>query len=176
MLVYNLHHACDIARCVSDAERDSEIRLVRSGEVLNKHTIRNPMIVVCNYIFDTLRQDAFRIVEGQLQEALCTVISEQPEPDPTHPDVIKRMRYARRWPAVRVHVRHVTVSPSRRRAGVTGSTGRALLRSTTIPTFKSMAEPRGARAAHVPRTHCLSWVSSAACFGTTCRVTATRRS
>ena len=51
------------------------------------------MIVVCNYIFDTLRQDAFRIVEGQLQEGLCTVISEQPEPDPTHPDVIKRIRW-----------------------------------------------------------------------------------
>ncbi len=77
----------------ADAEKDTEIRLVRSGEVLNRHTIKNPMIVVCNYIFDTLRQDAFRIVEGQLQEGLCTVISDQPEPDLTNPDIIKRIRY-----------------------------------------------------------------------------------
>ena len=76
----------------ADAETDSEIHLVRSGEVLNRHTIKNPMIVVCNYIFDTLRQDAFRIVEGQLQEGLCTVISDQPEPDLTNPDIIKRIR------------------------------------------------------------------------------------
>lgn len=76
---------------VFNAEKDTELRLQRSGEVLNTSTLKNPMVIVCNYIFDTLRQDAFRIVEGQLQEALCTVASDQHEEDPLHPDVIRRI-------------------------------------------------------------------------------------
>lgn len=68
---------------------------------------------ICNYVFDTLVQDAFRrapahsrlphrrrlnvllttaalggvrrIMGGELQEALCTVMSDRPEPDPLHP-------------------------------------------------------------------------------------------
>jgi hypothetical protein len=63
---------------------------------------------IANYIFDTLRQDAFRIVEGQLQvgvcivqgvyqilmlavlqEAVVTLYTTQQEADPGHPDIIK---------------------------------------------------------------------------------------
>ena len=62
--------------------------------MLNASTIKNPMVVICNYIFDTLKQDAFRIVEGELQQALCTVISDQHEENPIHPDVIRRIRCA----------------------------------------------------------------------------------
>lgn len=40
------------------------------------------MVAVCNYVFDTLRQDAFRVSDGQLHEALCTVTAPQGVEDP----------------------------------------------------------------------------------------------
>jgi hypothetical protein len=68
------------------------VKLARSGVKLTPGSLRNPLIVVANYVFDTLRQDAFRIVEGQLQEALVSVLSDRAEPDAGDPDVIRRMR------------------------------------------------------------------------------------
>lgn len=76
----------------TDAVTDRELRLVRSKEVLDRSTVVNPIVVVSNYIFDTLKNDAFRVAEGELQQALCTVISSKAEPEPTHPDVISRIR------------------------------------------------------------------------------------
>lgn len=77
---------------VLDAENDREITLQLRGAKLGPDTVKNPMVVVCNYIFDTLRQDAFRVVDRQLQEALCTVLSSHPVDNPTHPDVIKLIK------------------------------------------------------------------------------------
>ncbi len=37
-----------------NAEADTELRLQMTGDVLNAETLRNPMIVICNYVFDTL--------------------------------------------------------------------------------------------------------------------------
>jgi len=67
---------------VFDAEHDSRLVLVGSGTVLEAGSLANPMVIVSNYIFDTLRQDAFRVVEGQLQEALATLYSSRPEDAP----------------------------------------------------------------------------------------------
>ena len=62
---------------VFDAEHDREIKLVVSGGRVGPGSGgKCPLIAVANYTFDTLRQDAFRIVEGQLQEAMVTVLSE----------------------------------------------------------------------------------------------------
>jgi len=47
-----------------DAENDMEIYLIMAKKTLNKHTMKNPMVLVANYIFDTLRHEAFRIHEG----------------------------------------------------------------------------------------------------------------
>mmetsp|Transcript_27315 Transcript_27315/g.48293 ORF Transcript_27315/g.48293 Transcript_27315/m.48293 type:complete len:577 (+) Transcript_27315:113-1843(+) len=76
-----------------DAEHDLEIHLILSGKTLNRHTLKNPMVLVANYIFDTLRHEAFRINDGKLQEALITVTSERDaEPDLNDPGLIKRFR------------------------------------------------------------------------------------
>eukprot|EP00466_Bigelowiella_natans_P008183 jgi/Bigna1/134792/aug1.26_g9500 len=76
-----------------DAENDMEIYLIMAKKTLNKHTMKNPMVLVANYIFDTLRHEAFRIHEGKLQEALITVTSERAfEPDVNDPGLIKRFR------------------------------------------------------------------------------------
>jgi SAM-dependent methyltransferase len=60
---------------IFDAEKDTEITLLKSGMHLTPGSLSNPIFAICNYIFDTLRQDAFRIVEGQLQEAHAHVYS-----------------------------------------------------------------------------------------------------
>mmetsp|Transcript_3042 Transcript_3042/g.4527 ORF Transcript_3042/g.4527 Transcript_3042/m.4527 type:complete len:565 (+) Transcript_3042:19-1713(+) len=76
-----------------DAEQDVEIKLILSGKTLNKNTIKNPMVLVANYIFDTLRHEAFRINDGKLQEALITVTSDREvEPDLNDPGLIQRFR------------------------------------------------------------------------------------
>lgn len=69
-----------------DAENDLEIHLILSKKTLDKHSVKNPMILVANYILDTLRHEAFRICDGKLQEALITVTSERDaEPDLNDP-------------------------------------------------------------------------------------------
>ena len=64
---------CDYAKF--DAEKDTEIVLQRAGHVLDLKNAPNS-IFISNYVFDTLRQDAFRIQNGKLEEILCSVFSE----------------------------------------------------------------------------------------------------
>lgn len=64
---------------VLDAERDREIRLERSGVVLDARTLKNPLVVLANYVFDTLRADAFQVRQGRLLESMVTVRADSPE-------------------------------------------------------------------------------------------------
>lgn len=61
----------DLARF--DAERDTELRLERARETLSPATAPNPIIVVANYVFDSLSHDVFRIENGKLEEGLATL-------------------------------------------------------------------------------------------------------
>ena len=61
----------DVARF--DAERDAELHLQRSGVTLRPGAAGNPLIVVANYVFDSLSHDVFRVVRGQLEEGLATL-------------------------------------------------------------------------------------------------------
>ena len=79
---------------VFNAETDTELKLEVSGEVLSASTVTNPMVVVCNYVFDTLTTDAFRVSDGKLQQAQLQLSSSREEKDPAAPDVIKRMTAA----------------------------------------------------------------------------------
>lgn len=81
---------------VFNAEVDDSLTLRHSGRRITPGSLPAPSAAIANYIFDTLRQDAFRVVEGQLQEALAAVYTDHPEDaaDPSHPDVIRRMRVA----------------------------------------------------------------------------------
>jgi hypothetical protein len=77
------------------------------GSSSHKNGNTNPIGVVANYVFDTLRHDAFRLVPVsseaatsasepaalQLHELLLTVSTSQPyEPDRTDPELLKRFR------------------------------------------------------------------------------------
>jgi hypothetical protein len=75
-----------------DAGTDHTLHLLRSGITLAPSTLRNPLIVVANYAFDSLPMDAFRVSENQLFESLITVTSPQPEPDPTDPRMLPRLQ------------------------------------------------------------------------------------
>lgn len=56
-----------------DLENDTEIHLQRSGVTLTAGSIQNPLMVVANYIFDTLRTDIFTIENEKLFESVVSL-------------------------------------------------------------------------------------------------------
>ncbi len=53
------------------ADADPVLKLRRSG--LELSALKNPIVVIANYFFDSLAQDEFRVRDGQLEECLVTV-------------------------------------------------------------------------------------------------------
>ncbi len=82
----------DVARF--DVERDWELRLERSGEVLSPDAPGNPVVVIANYVFDSIPQDAFLVRGGKLHESLLTVSSLVREPDLGDPEMLARLLLA----------------------------------------------------------------------------------
>ena len=78
----------DIARF--DAAHDGAICLERSGAVLAPGTVGNPVIVVANYVFDSLPLDVFSVRDGQLHEWQVRLCSRLPDSDLDDPDVLGR--------------------------------------------------------------------------------------
>ncbi len=77
---------------IFDAVSDTEIKLWRSGEVLKPHSVKNPLCIVANYLFDTLYHDIFQVQGGTLMEGLISVGSKaESEPDPLEPSIIQRL-------------------------------------------------------------------------------------
>ncbi len=76
-----------------DAENPAELVCETSGVTLTAGSVRNPLIVVANYVFDTLVSDAFRIQGGQLLECLATLRSDEPaESGLDDPALLARLR------------------------------------------------------------------------------------
>lgn len=74
-----------------DLETDEAIRLTGTAEPLSARTVKNPLIVLANYIFDSLTQDYFRIEGGKLMEGLQTTRAPQPgAPDLSDPEVMSQ--------------------------------------------------------------------------------------
>jgi len=65
-----------------DAGRQTELTLARSGKVLATGTVKNPIVVIANYVFDSLPQDILRFQEGRLYESLLTITSSRDVSDP----------------------------------------------------------------------------------------------
>ncbi len=55
---------------IFDGERSTEITLLNQAITLKNHDIINPLVVIGNYLFDTLLQDVFCIKNNILHEAL----------------------------------------------------------------------------------------------------------
>jgi hypothetical protein len=77
---------------IFNAVNDHEIKLWKSGKVLGPGSCKNPIVVVANYLFDTLYHDIFQVDHGVLKEGLVSTGSRfSEEPDPLHPDIIERL-------------------------------------------------------------------------------------
>ena len=75
----------DLARF--DLESDVQIK-VDSGEIVSNTTLRNPLIVISNYVFDSTPQDAFLAADDNLFEILVSLATPQTEIDTADPDVL----------------------------------------------------------------------------------------
>ena len=74
-----------------DIEKDTEIVLRQSQERLTPGASNNPIVVIANYVLDSIPQDLFSIINGKLFDRLSTVHSSQEEPDLTVPELVSRM-------------------------------------------------------------------------------------
>lgn len=74
-----------------DATRGEEIRLERSGTVLSPETLVNPLIVIANYVFDGVPQDAFAVRDGRISELLATLTVPEEETDLDEPTLLQRV-------------------------------------------------------------------------------------
>lgn len=78
---------------VFDATSDTELRLVRSGEVLAPGGRRSPAIYIANYVFDSIEQDWFVVRDGSIVEAHCRALSTREEPDLSADGVLSRLTF-----------------------------------------------------------------------------------
>ncbi len=76
-----------------DATAGEAIRLERSGTILSPETLVNPLVVIANYVFDGVPQDAFAVRNGRLSELLATLtLPEAPEAgDLDEPTILQRI-------------------------------------------------------------------------------------
>jgi tetratricopeptide (TPR) repeat protein len=81
-----------------DATNDKEIKLRNSKVTLGQKPLANPFVVLANYFFDGLPQDAFFLSQGELLEGLVSLSSSSSEPDPLDPSLLARvaLRYEKR--------------------------------------------------------------------------------
>ena len=56
-----------------DLESDVQLELLHSGEMLLNETLRNPLVVIANYVFDSTPQDAFVCADEKLFEILVSL-------------------------------------------------------------------------------------------------------
>ncbi|MBC3919071.1 tetratricopeptide repeat protein [Undibacterium sp. CY18W] len=78
-----------------DMSKTEDIVLQHSGVTLSQAQLNNPLVVIANYVFDSIEQDAFYVNDGTLHESLVSLHSQQPEPDIN--DVTLLQRVQARW-------------------------------------------------------------------------------
>jgi tetratricopeptide (TPR) repeat protein len=76
-----------------DIARDEEVILRNSGEVLAKGNVKNPLILIANYTFDSLPQDTFYVNKGELYEGLITITKPEEEADPNDKSILAGLDY-----------------------------------------------------------------------------------
>ncbi len=75
-----------------DAGTDDEMSLSHSGDVLAPGSLRNPLAVIANYLFDGLPQDCFFFDDGgALERGLVSLVSPRPEPIRDDPEILERV-------------------------------------------------------------------------------------
>ena len=64
-----------------DVLKDTEVKLEISGKILNKEALKkNPVVIIGNYLIDTLAHDGFKVLNHQLREILINFqLNKSPE-------------------------------------------------------------------------------------------------
>ncbi|MDF2486282.1 MAG: repeat-containing protein [Herbinix sp.] len=76
-----------------DMACDEELRLRYCGEVLREGELKNPLILIANYTFDSLPQDTFYVDKGELFEGLVTITSRGDQVDPEDQSILAGLDY-----------------------------------------------------------------------------------
>ena len=74
-----------------DVEHDRKLKLIISGDELSARSLRNPLVAIPNYLFDSIPHDAFRAGKGQLFETLITLWTPRKESDKSDPEILSRL-------------------------------------------------------------------------------------
>jgi tetratricopeptide (TPR) repeat protein len=76
-----------------DISQDEQIKLRNSGEALTSGNLKNPLILIANYTFDSLPQDTFYVDKGELFEGLITITSPEEKADPADKSILAGLDY-----------------------------------------------------------------------------------
>ncbi len=75
-----------------DAINGTSMTLEHSGEVLERETIVNPIIVVANYLFDSIPVDVFYVENNTLSESLVSLDTHLPENHPIISELLESLQ------------------------------------------------------------------------------------
>ncbi|RHY82110.1 hypothetical protein DYB31_003883 [Aphanomyces astaci] len=77
---------------IFDATQDMSLYLINAKQTIAPQSLKNPICVVANYLFDTLHHELFRVDQTELKQGLISVGSTRlDEKDPLDPEIIKRL-------------------------------------------------------------------------------------
>jgi len=76
-----------------DISKDEQLKLRNSGETLSGGNLKNPLILIANYTFDSLPQDTFYVNKGEISEGLITVTSPEVVIDPEDKSILSGLDY-----------------------------------------------------------------------------------
>lgn len=77
-----------------DMTKDNELHLRKSGVVLKKGNVKNPLILFANYTFDSLPQDSFYVNNGELYEGLITITTSDSPIDTSDNSILANLDYS----------------------------------------------------------------------------------
>ena len=85
---------CGILDCATfDISKDDQLKLRHSGEILSSGNLKNPLILIANYTFDSLPQDTFYVNKGEIYEGLITITSPEVKINPTDKSILAGLDY-----------------------------------------------------------------------------------
>ncbi|KAF0694841.1 Aste57867_14305 [Aphanomyces stellatus] len=86
---------------IFDATQDASLYLINAKRTVVPQSLKNPICVVANYLFDTLHHELFRVEAGELKQGFVSVGSTRlEEKDPLDPEIIKRLSNLFRYDAI----------------------------------------------------------------------------
>jgi hypothetical protein len=75
-----------------DADQPADLHLQHSGITLSAGSLANPLVLVANYFFDSIPQDAFYVEDGRLYESQATVRAREPGLTGEEDDILGRVQ------------------------------------------------------------------------------------